>query len=109
MSDAELYDSARAWWVMNQARASQYRYAAVVFANVVRGAWEIDPESWRSSRTGFMEFVSIRWSFAGEPVVGDAEEAFVGRRIPLSRPDGKKVFGRGSVIAYWPGADSSTR
>jgi len=42
MTQTELYDSTRAWWVMSQSTVRGYRYAVAVYQGVTRGVWEID-------------------------------------------------------------------
>jgi hypothetical protein len=103
MTADELLESARAWWVLDPTRAAHYRFAVTVHNGITRGAWEIEPGSWRSwtPRPGRR----LRWSFVGSEAPPEIVEAFigrVGRRVPRARPDGRAVFGRGSPIGYWP-------
>jgi len=105
MTESDLYDSTRAWWVLNPSRASSYRYAVAVYQGVTRGVWEIDPSSWRSSDVPTRGRSKQRWAFAARAPSPEVQDAFVGRighRIPRTRPAGGAVFGSGSPIAYWP-------
>ena len=103
MTDEELRDSTRAWWVLDPDRARRYRFAAAVHGGVVRGVWEIDHTSWRQWTNPTVGRSKVRWGFnlgaAPETVRGE----FVGKLLPVTRADGKRVFGSGSVVAYWPG------
>jgi hypothetical protein len=105
MSEQELYDSTRAWWVISRGRALRCRYFVCVYAGVTRGVWEFDHDSWTSRTTPMPNRqTQRRWSFEGRQVPPEVRDAFIGefgRAIP-SRRDGRPVFGSGSVIAYWP-------
>ena len=105
MTDREIYDSTRAWWVVSRERAMTYRWFVSVSAGITRGVWEFDHASWRSRVTELPGGkTQTRWAFEGRPAPPDIRDAFVGtigRRIP-TRADGRPVFGSGSVIAYWP-------
>ncbi len=102
MSNEELYDAARAWWVLDPRRAQRYSYVAAVAGGVIRGVWEINHGSWRSIDGSRFGNSSVRWAFDGRPAPADVRREFVGRSIPTQRPDGGAVFGSGSVVAYWP-------
>lgn len=105
MSPKELYDSTRAWWVLNQRRAATYPYAVAVYQGLTRGVWEIDHKTWRLSDAPMRGRASRRWSFEGRLPSSEIVEIFVGqlgRRVPQTRPSGGVVFGSGSPIAYWP-------
>lgn len=102
MSEQELYDAARAWWVLDPRRAQRYGYAAAVAGGIVRGVWEINHGSWRSIDGSRFGKASTRWAFDGGPAPEEVQREFVGRAVPRERPGGRRVFGSGSVIAYWP-------
>jgi hypothetical protein len=103
MSEGELRDSTRAWWVMSAKRGQNYTYAAAVVDGVLRGVWEIDHGSWRSiDGERFGTGTRRRWSFALRPASPEIVRAFVGNAIPDRRADGRRVFGSGGVVAYWP-------
>jgi hypothetical protein len=105
MTPRELYDSTRAWWPINQARAASYPYAVAVHFGVTRGVWEIDQASWRAWDMRVAGRSRTRWAFEGtipQPDVIDAFIGRVGRRVPATRTDGRALFGSGSPIAYWP-------
>ena len=101
MTHRELYDSVRAWWVLDRERVERYPYAVAVHRGVIRGVWEIDHTSWRhwDNAPGRAR---RRWAFEGRPAPPDVQVALIGRRIPTTRPNGKPLFGSGSPIAYWP-------
>lgn len=105
MSDRDLYDSTRAWWVLSRERALRYRHFVCVYAGITRGVWEFDHHSWEArSQLLLNGQTQRRWSFEGRPADADIQDQFIGpigRTIPR-RPDGRPVFGSGSVIAYWP-------
>ncbi len=104
LSGAELYDSVRAWWHLDRGRASDYRYAFAVHGGVTLGVWEIDHRTWREASPGTLLRLGRsdrRWAFKGKPAVDLARE-FVGRRVPETRPNVRRLFGRGGVFAYWP-------
>jgi hypothetical protein len=103
MSDVELYDSARAWWVLDPLRARSCQYAAAVVAGVIRGVWEIDHGTWRSIDGSRLGAARTRWAFDGRPVADAVAADFLGRAVPVMRPSGGHVFGSGAVVAYWPG------
>ncbi len=99
MTPEELYASARAWWRIGK---RTYRYAVAVRNGITRAVWEIDPSSWVSHQRPGEE---VRWAFEGRPGKPEIVDAFVGpigRRVPAQRPDGRRVFGQSSAIAYWP-------
>ena len=108
MTPAELYDSVRAWWVLNPQRAERYQYAVAVHDGVTRGVWEIDHATWRQASPETARRLGRsrrRWSFQGKRPSAAVEEEFVGRiglRVPRTRLTGENVFGIGSVVAYWP-------
>jgi hypothetical protein len=102
MTDAELLDSTRAWWVLSLPRAERYRYAVAVHGGITRGVWEIEPGSWRQASPATARRLgrsARRFAFAGLQAPADVRAAFVGpegRLVPAPGP-----FGSGSVIAYW--------
>ena len=105
MALVELYDSARAWWVLNPTRAANYRYAVAVHDGITRGVWEITEDSWRAWDATARGRSRRRWAFEATPASAEVQEAFVGsdgRRIPRLRPGGGPLFGAGNPIAYWP-------
>jgi hypothetical protein len=102
MTGDELRDSVRAWWHISPERAKGYGYAAAVAGRVIRGVWEIDQGSWRATDGARLGKSKTRWSFTAHPAPREIEDAFLGRAVPAERPAGGAVFGRGSVIAYWP-------
>jgi hypothetical protein len=105
LAGEELYESARAWWVLDQARAARYPYAVAVYQGVTLDAWEIVEASWRSWDAPTTGRTRRRWAFEGRPVAPDVHDAFVGalgRRVPRLRPGGGTLFGSGSAVAYWP-------
>ena len=105
MALVELYDSARAWWVLNPTRAAKYQYAVAIHDGITRGVWEIAEGSWRAWDAPTMGRSRRRWAFEGTPASTEVQEAFVGsggRRIPRLRPGGGPLFGAGNPIAYWP-------
>lgn len=105
MSDRELEDSARAWWHLSQSNAAKYDYLAAVHENLVVGIWEIDHASWRRASEATCERLGTsrtRWGVDLVPASAEITVLFEGRDIPLHRSDGRRVFGRGSVVAYWP-------
>ena len=103
MSEDELVDATRAWWVMSPERATGYAYAAAVARGVIEGVWAIDHGSWRSiAPTRFGTGSRRRWAFDVTPAPAEVVDQFVGRAVPDERPDGRKVFGSGAVVAYWP-------
>jgi hypothetical protein len=106
MTSDELYDSARAWWHLDRARAAEYLYVVAVHDGVTRGVWKIDHRSWRQASLQTCQRLGrsrSRWGFKASTVAAEVEAAFVGRAIPELRPDGRRVFGPGGVVAYWPG------
>jgi hypothetical protein len=103
ISERELYDSARAWWVLNPERARRHRFAAAVAGGLVQGIWEIDHSSWRSIDGARLGRAPRRWAFDGRQVPKDVAKSVIGCRVPSTRPDGRNVFGSGGVVAYWPG------
>jgi hypothetical protein len=99
MTPEELYASARAWWRIGR---RDYPYAVAVHEGITRAVWAIDPASWVSHQRPGEE---VRWAFEAGPAPAEVHEAFVGaigRRVPAQRPDGRRVFGQSSAIAYWP-------
>jgi hypothetical protein len=103
MTPEQLYESARAWWVLDPKRAEEFRYAVAVHGGVTVGVWEITPGSWRPSTPKPGE--SVRWSFAGGTAPPEVAEEFVGprgKRVPRFREDGRNVFGQANPIGYWP-------
>jgi hypothetical protein len=60
-SEQELQDSARAWWVVDIARASQCGDLAAVRNGEVLGVWTIVPGSWRSIDGRRFGKSPIRW------------------------------------------------
>jgi hypothetical protein len=105
MTDDELLESVRAWWVLDPKRAENYAFAVAVHNGITRAVWEIAPGSWRS-QSSLAPGQKPRWSFRGRPAPAHIHEEFVGRigrRVPALRPNGKSVFGQASPIAYWPG------
>jgi hypothetical protein len=102
VTEQELYDAARAWWVLNPGRAHWYPYAAAVAGGVVVGVWEINHGTWRSIDCSRLGRAAVRWAFEGKPASPEVQQQFLGKAIPGERPDGGPVFGSGSVIAYWP-------
>jgi hypothetical protein len=99
MTPEELYASARGWWRIGK---RDYPYAVAVHNGITRAVWAIDPAAWASrQRAG----ERVRWAFEAVPAAEDIQDAFVGRigrRLPSRRPDGRRVFGPQSAIAYWP-------
>ena len=102
MSERELYDAARAWWVLDPVRARSYRYAAAVASGVIRGVWAIDHALWRSIDGSRFGAARTRWAFEGQPATADIAAQYLGRTVPAMRPQGGHVFGSGAVVAYWP-------
>lgn len=103
MTPAELYESIRAWWVLDPKRAETFRYAVAVHQGITRGVWEITPGPWTPSSP--RPDGPTRWSFDGTPAPPDIVETFVGangKRIPRFREDGRNVFGQANPIGYWP-------
>ncbi|MGO9207117.1 MAG: hypothetical protein ACLQBX_13230, partial [Candidatus Limnocylindrales bacterium] len=103
MTAEELYQSARAWWVLDPKRAEGFRYAVAIHRGVTLGVWEITPGTWRSSTPKPGE--SVRWSFEGAAAPPEVVEEFVGptgKRVPRFREDGRNVFGQANPIGYWP-------
>jgi hypothetical protein len=103
MTPAELYESVRAWWVLDPKRAEGFQYAVAVHQGITRGVWEITPGPWKASSP--RPDGSTRWSFDGTPATHDIVDAFVGangKRIPRFREDGRNVFGQANPIGYWP-------
>ena len=101
----ELYDSARAWWVLNPKRAADYQYAVAIHGGVTLAVWEIDTASWRAWNAPTMGRSGRRWAFEGRAASSEVQDAFVGRdgrRVPRLRPTGTPLFGAGNPIAYWP-------
>lgn len=103
MTPDELYESVRAWWVLDPKRAEGFRYAVAVHQGVTRGVWEIKTGSWKQAilRPG----ESLRWSFEGGEAPTEIVEEFVGatgKRVPRFREDGRNVFGQANPIGYWP-------
>jgi hypothetical protein len=103
MTAAQLFETVRAWWVLDPKRAEGLQYAVAVHQGITRGVWEITPGSWKawSPRSG----QPTRWSFEGTTAPSDIVDAFVGatgKRVPRFREDGRNVFGQASPIAYWP-------
>lgn len=95
----ELYASARAWWRIGK---RTYPYAVAVHNGITRAVWAIDQSSWVSRQA---PGENVRWAFEGVHAAPEVQEAFVGpigRRVPARRPDGRRVFGQSSAIAYWP-------
>jgi hypothetical protein len=105
MTSNELYDSARAWWHLDEARAADYGYLVAVHDRVTRGVWQIDHSSWRRASPETCRRLGrsrSRWSLEAWTAEPEVEAAFVGRAIPETRADGRSVFGSGAVVAYWP-------
>jgi hypothetical protein len=103
MTPEELYESVRAWWVLDPKRAEGLPYAVAVHRGVTLGVWAIVPGSWRSSTPKPGE--SVRWSFEGRAAPPEVVEEFVGptgKRVPRFREDGRNVFGQANPIGYWP-------
>jgi len=103
MTPDQLYQSVRAWWVLDSKRAEGFRYAVAVHGGVTLGVWEITPGSWRSSTPKPGE--SVRWSFEGTAAPPEVVQEFVGptgKRVPRFREDGRNVFGQANPIGYWP-------
>jgi hypothetical protein len=106
MSETELRDSARAWWHLSRSSAAGYDHLAAVHDGFVVGVWTIDHESWRRASRETCERLGTsdsRWGVEVGPASPDVTAAFNGRQIPAQRPNGRRVFGSGSVVAYWPG------
>jgi hypothetical protein len=101
MTEQELKDSTRAWWALSAARAARYRYAAAVADGHVVGVFGIVNGSWRSIDGRRLGRSTRRWAFDVEDAPDDMWRRIVGQRVP-DRPDGGRLFGSGSVIAYWP-------
>lgn len=105
LSSGDLYDGARAWWVLSPEAGSEHVHAVAVFAGITRGAWTIDHSRWRSIKGEDARRygrAATRWAFEGSPVAPECAAELVGRRIPSERPEGGAVFGNGAVVAYWP-------
>ena len=107
MTPEELYETTRAWWVLDPQRAEGFRYAVAVHQGVTQAVWEITPGSWKpsSSNSSPKPGESVRWSFEGRPAPTEVVDAFVGprgKRVPRFRPSGLNVFGQANPIAYWP-------
>ena len=102
MDEAELRDSTRGWWVIDQNRAATYPFAAAVHGGIVRGVWEIDHASWRRWLHPTVGKSAVRWGFDVRTAPPEVQAAFVDKVVPAARPDGKRLFGTGSVVAYWP-------
>jgi hypothetical protein len=86
MTDAELYEATRKWWVLNPNRAPDYAFS--VFGGVVKAVykiidWEQPP---REERVGRLEH---RWAFRGE-----ADRAMEERYL---RTDVSAYFPRGAA------------
>ena len=101
MGEIELRDSARAWWVISQPRAEGCRYLAAVADGTVRGVWEIRHDTWRSIDGLRLGRSPRRWGVDVARAPANVWDELVGRPTPMRR-DGRPLFGRGSVIAYWP-------
>ena len=101
MSETELKNSTRAWWVINQKRASATRYVAAVADGYVVGVFRIVEGSWRSIDGRRLGKSKVRWAFDVVDAPDDLRRRVVGQRTP-ERPNGDPLFGSGSVIAYWP-------
>lgn len=105
MTESELYDSTRAWWVISRDRAMNTQWFVSVYAGITRGVWEFDHATWSSRLSPLPNGkVQQRWAFEGRSAPDHVRAAFIGdlgKRIP-PRDDGRPVFGSGSVIAYWP-------
>lgn len=105
MTSRELYDSTRAWWHMSRSRAAGYRFVVAVHDGVIRGVWEINAASWRAASVETCQRLGrarSRWGFEAAPAPPAIQAEFVGLVIPELRSDGRRVFGSGGVIAYWP-------
>lgn len=102
MTPRELYDAARAWWVMDPVRAAHYPYVAAVAGGLIVGVWEVNHGAWRSIDGSRHGRAAVRWAFEGQIAPPEVQQQFLGRVIPAERPDGGRVFGSGSVVAYWP-------
>jgi Uncharacterized protein conserved in bacteria len=103
MTPAELYETIRAWWVLDPKRAEGFQYAVAIHQGITRGVWEITPGKWKASSP--RPDGSTRWSFEGTPAPLDIVDAFVGangKRVPRFREDGRNVFGQANPIGYWP-------
>lgn len=101
MTEQELRDSTRAWWVLNVNRAAKMRYMAAVTEGVVVGVWRIVDGSWRSIDGRRLGKSPRRWACDLVDAPDDMWDRIVGQPVP-ERPDGSPLFGSGSVIAYWP-------
>jgi hypothetical protein len=101
MSAQELRDSARAKWVLDPARAQDYDFILAVHDQVVVGIWSIDPGSWRPYPP-LNPGGPGRWGCDIREAPPDAVEAFTAVPLPTHKPDGRRLFGSGSVVAYWP-------
>jgi hypothetical protein len=103
MTRDELYESVRAWWVLDPKRAETFNYVVAVHAGVTRAVWEVVPGSWKP-RT--REGETVRWSFEGVDAPSDIVQEFVGergKRVPKFRHGSdKNVFGQANPIGYWP-------
>ena len=97
----QLRDSARAWWVVNIARARECDYLAAVHDGVVLGVWVVVPGTWRSIDGRRFGKSPVRWGCDVCEAPTDLRHRLVGGPVPDHR-DGRPLFGRGSVIAYWP-------
>jgi hypothetical protein len=101
MTEEELKDSARAWWVLSAARAARYQYVVAVADGYVVGLFRIVDGSWRSIDGRRFGKTAKRWGFDVEDVSDDMWRRIVGQQVP-NRPNGDVLFGSGSIIAYWP-------
>jgi len=101
MTEQELRDSTRAWWVLSAARAAQMHYIAAVADGYVVGIWRIVDGSWRTIDGHRLGKSPRRWACEVADAPDDVWARVVGQRTP-DRPDGGPLFGSGSVVAYWP-------
>jgi uncharacterized protein len=102
MTQPELLESVRAWWVLGSKR-EKYQYVVAVHDGITRGVWEVVPGKWASWTPRPNR--RLRWSFVGReapPVIQEMFLGRIGRRVPAVRPDGRAVFGPRQPIAYWP-------
>jgi hypothetical protein len=76
-------------------------YIAPVVDGLVVGIWRIVEGSWRTIDGRRLGKSPHRWACDVTEAPDDVWANTVGRPAP-ERPDGRPLFGSGSVVAYWP-------
>lgn len=78
MSDRDLYEATRKWWVINPKRRPDYAFA--VYNGIVRAVYRIDPKGWTRHENG-------RWRFRGSRDE-TLERAYCWRNVATYLPNG---------------------